>query len=227
MSIITSGPFGKVKGHSGNYNFRVQNDQTIMSIRPGNFKVSQSESSVKNRDDFSFCSRPLKELRKITVLYNWWKSSSVKGRYVSNKQLHINRALIKSYEDLNNIVLAPSENYTEVTALSIIAEAPVFKLTVNPIPGGVSMKRAYASAQGLLILAEPKLETDPVYQFIPLTSAMSELQQGLPQTFDLEPPQWIVLNEYKKIKVILNLAVYNKMGNAVELSTKLIGDFDF
>jgi hypothetical protein len=227
MSILSSNPFGKMKGNVGKLNFREQDGQIIVSIRAAKVNVSNSDASVKNRKKFSFCSGPNQAIRRITVLYNLWKNFPCRGRYVCNKQNHKNLTLVRTYEDVGNIVLAPAERYTEITLQEIIPADPVFRVSVNPIPGSVHVGRYYASVQGIMILAVPRKASDAPYTSIPVTSAVLEIIQGQRQSFELEPPQWIALKEYEKVKLVLNLVIYDKMGNAVEVSGNLVGEFRF
>ncbi len=96
MVKIIGGVFGKPKGKSGNYVYRIINGIPFASLRPEKYNASQSDSAKANRGRFGTSIQFAKYINSIPELSQIWKFSKIKGNTSFNKLVKYN---IKSIHD--------------------------------------------------------------------------------------------------------------------------------
>lgn len=90
MAIIKGSTIGKLKGKSGQFNFRIQDDKNIMSLRPEKVNVSQTPQAKRARKDFAVAVKFSKTVNSVPALKVIWTQAKIEATNSYQKLMKIN-----------------------------------------------------------------------------------------------------------------------------------------
>lgn len=136
MTIIKSSVLGKLRGRTGNFNFRNEKGKNIMSVRPPKVNVSQSTQAKRARKDFAAAVNISKAVNAVPELKAIWSQEKIKARNSYQKLMKINLDAVKNTRATILNKITPEGIYLVLNSVSINNNKLNIEFSI-PSPGNI------------------------------------------------------------------------------------------